>query len=96
MKTGQRPDWDHKGKLEEMGQMVAELKARMENSNSSNDSIQAKLTETQGTVRILEDDKTHLAAKLASKCKETEDLEEDLRKLRRQMSVKFPAFLTVE
>lgn len=70
-----------------MAKEMDALKARMESSAQSNSAIHTQLREAQGSIRLLEDEKRVLSAKLTSKEGEISELEEELRKSRRQLEV---------
>ncbi len=82
--SGQRPLWDHKGRLEEMEKVVANLKDRVESTSLVSTSVGRELEEARAKVRTLEEDKEHLQAKLSRKERELEDLGEELQRLQRQ------------
>lgn len=63
------------------------LKARMENSVQSSSAVHEQLGEAQGAIRLLEEEKQLLSARMLKKEKEVGELEEELRKLRRQLEV---------
>lgn len=66
---------------------MQEFKSKMESSLNSNNTVQSQLNETQNLLRALENDKQHVTSKLLSKERQVEDLEEEIRKLKRKMEV---------
>lgn len=70
-----------------MAREMETLKVRMESSAQSNSAIHTQLSEAQGNLRLLEDEKKALYAKLTSKEEVIGELEEELRKIRRQLEV---------
>lgn len=77
-----------------MAREMEALKARMENSAQSSSAVHGQLGEAQGAIRLLEDEKKLLSAKLTNKEKEIDELEEEMRKLRRQLEVPCTSSLT--
>ena len=70
-----------------MAREMEALKARIENSAQSNSTVNVQLSEAHSNVRILEEEKRSLSSKITSKEREIDELNEEIRKLRRQLEV---------
>jgi len=85
--VSQRPGWDLKGRLEDMQKLMTDMSKRMDESTESNQTYQFKMQELQRALSQAEDERNRLENVLKNKAKEAEELEMELKKLKRTLEV---------
>lgn len=93
--NGQRPLWDKSGRLEEMAKELEAMKARMETASTVNSTFSSRIAEAQINITAIEEENQVLMAKVKQRNSEIESLEENLRKLGRQLEVIHSASINI-